>query len=86
MPSGTSQSGELSTCKVFLGLEKIIIFYHNCSIGNGSFTSTGVQLIRNTSVDNTTTVLCESTHLTSFAVLVDVRGKLQVKLDSEIQD
>ena len=42
--------------------------------------SSGVQQVGNTSDGNTTTVFCESTHLTSFAVLVDVRGTLQVRM------
>ena len=40
-------------------------------------------LVGNTSDGNTTTVSCESTHLTSFAVLVDVRGTLQVRMVSK---
>lgn len=43
------------------------------TISNGSFGSDGV----------TTTVRCSSTHLTSFAVLVDVAGGLTVTIASK---
>ena len=48
------------------------------SVGSGGWSSEGVQVISNITIGNITTVLCNSTHLTSFAVLVDVAGGLEV--------
>ena len=52
------------------------------SIGNGSWVTAGVTTndvtTRNTKTDSVTKVQCTSTHLTSFAVLVDVAGGLEV--------
>ena len=47
-------------------------------MGSGGWSSEGVQVIRNVTRGNVTTVQCNSTHLTSFAVLVDVSGGLEV--------
>ena len=47
-------------------------------MGNGGWSSDGVQVISNETRGNLTTVQCSSTHLTSFAVLVDVAGGLEV--------
>ena len=41
------------------------------SIGEGSWSTEGINTVY---VENTTDVRCESSHLTSFAVLVDVAG------------
>ena len=52
--------------------------YSQHSVGTGSWISVGIET---TSIEidvNTTTVECESSHLTSFAVLVDVAGGHQV--------
>ena len=49
-------------------------------VGSGGWSSDGIQVISNTTRRNVTTVLCNSTHLTSFAVLVDVAGGLEVPL------
>ena len=47
-------------------------------MGSGGWSSEGVQVISNITRGSVTTVLCNSTHLTSFAVLVDVAGGLEV--------
>ena len=47
-------------------------------VGSGGWSSDGIQVISNTTRRNVTTVLCNSTHLTSFVVLVDVAGGLEV--------
>ena len=45
------------------------------SIGSGGWISDGVRTVQSTrSSQGRTTVQCESTHLTSFAVLVDITG------------
>ena len=49
-----------------------------CSVGRGGWSSDGIQVISNITRGDVTTVLCNSTHLTSFAVLVDVAGGLEV--------
>ena len=51
---------------------------HLYSVGNGSWESEGITIISNMTDGNTTLVQCLSTHLTSFAVLIDVGGGLQV--------
>lgn len=48
------------------------------SVGNGRWESEGITIINNMTDGNTTLVQCLSTHLTSFAVLIDVGGGLQV--------
>ena len=49
------------------------------SVGSGSWVTDGISTTDNTTkVGNVTSVHCLSTHLTSFAVLVDVAGGLQV--------
>ena len=47
-------------------------------IGSGSFITDGVLTISNATEDGLTSVQCLSFHTTSFAVLVDVAGGLQV--------
>ncbi len=49
-------------------------------VGNGSWVSEGVRTVESTTNcgERVTTVQCASTHLTSFAVLVDVAGGLRV--------
>ena len=49
-------------------------------VGTGGWSSEGIQVISNITKGNVTTVLCNSTHLTSFAVLVDVAGGLEVSI------
>ena len=44
------------------------------SIGNGSWAISGVTTTNLSTAGNYTTLQCASTHLTSFAVLVDVGG------------
>ena len=56
----------------------IIITYD--SIGNGSWITAGITTNNVMTKGNLTMVTCQSTHLTSFAVLVDVVGELVVKL------
>ena len=55
-------------------------------IGNGSWVTAGIStddvMIQSTENGNLTTVTCRSTHLTSFAVLVDVAGGLEVIIKS----
>ncbi|CAI8001269.1 Adhesion G protein-coupled receptor L1 [Geodia barretti] len=46
-------------------------------VGSGGWSSDGIQVISAVTKGNTTTVVCSSTHLTSFAVLVDVAGGLE---------
>ena len=53
---------------------------HLHSVGNGSWESEGTTIVSNMTDGNTTSVQCLSTHLTSFAVLIDVGGGLQVCL------
>ena len=48
------------------------------SVGRSRWSSEGIQVISNVTRGNITTVLCNSTHLTSFAVLVDAAGGLEV--------
>ena len=52
--------------------------YSLYSVGSGSWVTDGISTTRNMTVGNVTSVQCQSTHLTSFAVLVDVAGGLQV--------
>ena len=55
------------------------------SIGNGSWITDGVITndftTQKTKSGKVTTVQCSATHLTSFAVLVDVAGGLEVHDD-----
>lgn len=39
-------------------------------------------MVSNKSEADTATVVCNSTHLTSFAVLVDVAGGLEVRMNT----
>ena len=54
------------------------------SIGNGSWITDGVVTnnftTQTTKSGKLTTIQCSATHLTSFAVLVDVAGGLEVDL------
>ena len=52
--------------------------YSLYSVGSGSWVTDGISITDNMTVGNVTSVQCQSTHLTSFAVLVDVAGGLQV--------
>ncbi len=54
-----------------------MLFSHS---GEGQWSSQNVFTIGNISANLTTTVQCVSTHLTSFAVLVDVAGGLKVRV------
>ena len=47
-------------------------------VGSGGWSSEGVQVISNETIGELTTVQCSSTHLASFAVLLDVSGGLEV--------
>ena len=49
-------------------------------MGSGGWSSEGVQVLSSVTRGSVTTVLCNSTHLTSFAVLVDVAGGLEVRV------
>ena len=59
-----------------------IIWQLLCRVGNGSWVSEGVHTVESTTDcgEQVTTVQCTSTHLTSFAVLVDVAGGLKVSV------
>lgn len=48
-----------------------ITFYR---AGNGEWAFDGVEMVSVTNSNGTTVVTCQSLHLTSFAVLVDVAG------------
>ena len=48
------------------------------SVGNGSWVIAGVTTTDVSTSGNLTAIRCSSTHLTSFAVLVDVAGGLAV--------
>ena len=48
------------------------------SVGSGSWVTDGITTTDNMTFGYITSVQCQSTHLTSFAVLVDVAGGLQV--------
>ena len=50
-------------------------------VGSGGWSSDGIQIISSETTDNATRVVFTSTHLTSFAVLVDVSGGLKVGID-----
>ena len=58
--------------------------YGNGSVGSGSWVMSGVTTHNYSSEENHTTVQCSSTHLTSFAVLVDVAGVLVVGIISGV--
>ena len=47
-------------------------------VGSGGWSSDGIQIISSNTSNNVTRVVFTSTHLTSFAVLVDVSGGLEV--------
>ncbi|XP_064384244.1 uncharacterized protein LOC135333251 isoform X3 [Halichondria panicea] len=60
-------------------------FWNFSQSGEGQWSSQNVFTIGNISANLTTTVQCVSTHLTSFAVLVDVAGGLKnIHLDESI--
>ena len=59
------------------------MLYEFTSVGNGSWVVSGVTTNRQTTSGNSTNVQCTSTHLTSFAVLVDVAGGLEVYIVNE---
>ena len=65
----------LFTCS-WVNEKAFFIFLH--SVGSGSWVTDGIRTTNSTMVGNVTSVQCQSTHLTSFAVLVDVAGGLQV--------
>ena len=60
----------------FLSVNCNVLFCLLISVGNGSWGFDGMEMISTTTEDGMTTVNCTSTHLTSFAVLVDVSGSL----------
>ena len=59
-----------------------VLFYLFISIGDGSWAFDGIEMVSSTTEDGMTTVNCTSTHLTSFAVLVDVSGVLSNDVSS----
>lgn len=62
----------------YINLNIIILFETFHRVGSGSWKTDGVAMMsQELSADNTTmTVTCNATHLTSFAVLVDLSGTL----------
>lgn len=57
---------------------KLYTHLHTYRIGDGKFDTSGVVTDSNITVDGKTSVHCLASHATSFAVLVDVGGGLQV--------
>ena len=56
-----------------------VIVLFRCRIGDGGWAFDGIEMTSVTeSDDGKMVVSCSSTHLTSFAVLVDVAGSLSV--------
>ena len=55
------------------------------SVGDGSWAFDGIEMVSSTTEDGMTTVNCTSTHLTSFAVLVDVSGVLSSEVSSSFE-
>ena len=80
MSTGTSQNRE--QCNTYFEnklmdlLIMTIIYYCDHSIGNGSWTTAGITtdnvITQSTTSGFSRTVSCRSTHLTSFAVLVNL--------------
>ena len=74
------------TCSHNFYIDCTLYYYYTIvySIGNGSWITAGITtndiMIQNTIDGSLTTITCKSTHLTSFAVLVDVVGGLEVNL------
>ncbi len=60
----------------------LLVLNHLDSIGNGSWSTDGLQTEQVISEESATTVQCTSTHLTSFAVLVSTGGVRQVCINS----
>ena len=56
----------------------VTIYFFQYSVGKGGWVNNGVRTVSNSSTGALTRVQCASTHLTSFAVLVDVAGGLRV--------
>ena len=82
--SGTSLIRELMT---FILRQKMSGVLFLCRVGNGSWVSEGLQLVSNTTGANSTiSVACNATHLTSFAVLVDVAGGHEVYTEELCRD
>ena len=75
--TGISLSRKYSFICLSQLVNKSILYFLN-SVGSGSWVTDGVRTTNSTMVGNLTSVWCLSTHLTSFAVLVDVAGGLQV--------
>ena len=71
--------------------EILVVLEFNCplslliSVGNGSWAFDGIEMVSSTTEDGMTTVNCTSTHLTSFAVLVDVSGVLSNDVSSSFE-
>ena len=69
----------------------LVVFKFNCplslfiSVGNGRWAFDGIEMVSTTTEDGMTTVNCTSTHLTSFAVLVDVSGVLSNDVSSSFE-
>ncbi|XP_064386909.1 uncharacterized protein LOC135335369 isoform X2 [Halichondria panicea] len=78
-PSQTLQQSPLSLNFTFNEVEnpenyRCVFWNFSEPVGNGGWISDGVSTINNATEGSTTTVQCSSTHLTSFAVLVDLGG------------
>ena len=66
----------------FIYLSLLLLF---SSLSDSGWSADGVSTAMSTTVGNVSTVECASLHLTSFAVLVDVRG-VEVSTISLAQD
>ena len=58
----------------FMQLVHIVLSVHVYRYSRGRWSSEGLKTVSVTSVGDIVTVTCASSHLTSFAVLVDVGG------------
>ena len=71
----------LLACRYYFRVQLLYLPPLPHSVGNGSWVREGVTTVNSTTDcgQSVTTVQCASTHLTSFAVLVDVAGGLRVR-------
>ncbi len=71
--------GIFRTRKTRFGIPTCIILYMIFdSVGNGNWSTDGLETVHVITEESHTSVQCTSTHLTSFAVLVSVGGVGQV--------
>ena len=68
---------------IITSLPHFIWFYTSIAqsrVDNGGWAPEGLEQMSNKTSGNLITVECNSTHLTSFAVLMDVAGGQQVRI------